>query len=152
MTVTAVDSTHGVTRRQAIYADDLDGYGMLHHTKYALLFDHAVTDFWREAGWSLDASESVLVIRDLSLRYLLPITSTGTVAVHFWVERVSVSKATYRFEILSDDLATKHAEGTRTIVNLDPHTLRSAPMSAQMWATARPLLGPDVTPPPGVTW
>jgi acyl-CoA thioester hydrolase len=140
MTTTEADTARGVVRRQAVYSDDLDGYGMLHHTKYALLFDHAVIDFWNEAGWVFDPSQSVFVIRDLALRYRVPVMTTGTVAVRFWIEEATDSKATYRFEIRSDDLSTLHADGTRTLVNLDPRTLQRAPVNTSLWDAARPLL------------
>ena len=57
---TAIDEvTDGVVRRRRVYLDDLDGFGMLHHAAYPLLFDHAVIDYWAEAGWRLDPSASV---------------------------------------------------------------------------------------------
>jgi acyl-CoA thioester hydrolase len=147
MTTTDTDITHGVVLRQAVYQDDLDGFGMLHHTKYALLFDHAVIDFWSEAGWVFDPKQSVFAIRDLSLRYRVPVMATGTLAVRFWIDEATASKATYRFEIRSDDLSTLHADGTRTIVNLDPQTLQRTPMNAVMWEAARPLLPPGFVVP-----
>ena len=60
--------------------------------------------------------------------------------MRFWIEEATDSKETYRFEIRSDDLSTLHADGTRTLVNLDPQTLQRAPMIAPMWEAARPLL------------
>lgn len=32
----------GVIVRQPVYIDDLDGFGMLNHTRYPVRFDHAV--------------------------------------------------------------------------------------------------------------
>jgi len=142
MTVTTFD---GVVRRRRVYLDDLDGFGMLHHARYALLFDHAVIDYWAEAGWRLDPTTSVQVIRELSLTYHLPITAVGDVDVHFWISRAGRTSVTYAFRIVSQDGSVVHAEGTRTLVNLDPLTLRPTPLTDDMWEIATPLLGEGVT-------
>jgi len=142
MTVTTFD---GVVRRRRVYLDDLDGFGMLHHARYALLFDHAVIDYWAEAGWRLDPTTSVQVIRELSLTYHLPITAVGDVDVHFWISRAGRTSVTYAFRIVSPDGSVVHAEGTRTLVNLDPLTLRPTPLTDDMWEIATPLLGEGVT-------
>lgn len=141
MTVTTVD---GVIRRRRVYLDDLDGFGMLHHARYALLFDHAVIDFWAEAGWRLDPAASVQAIRELTLTYHQPVTTVGDVGVHFWISRAGRTSVTYAFRIVSDDGSIVHAEGTRTLVNLDPATLRPAPLTEAMWEIAAPLLGEGV--------
>lgn len=142
MTVTTFEP---VVRRRRVYLDDLDGFGMLHHARYALLFDHAVIDFWADAGWRLDPATSVQVIRELTLTYHQPITSVGDVDVHFWVSRAGRTSVTYAFRIVSTDGAVVHAEGTRTLVNLDPLTLRPAPLTEDMWEIATPLLAEGVT-------
>ncbi|MDH2414978.1 hotdog domain-containing protein [Nocardioides sp. CER19] len=140
-----IDGLDGVVQRRRVYLDDLDGYGMLHHAAYPLLFDHAVIDFWAEAGWRLDATSSVLVIRELTMTYHAPITTVGDVDVHFWISRAGRTSVTYAFRILSTDGAVVHADGTRTVVNLDPMSLRPAVFTDEMWQIAAPLLGEGVT-------
>lgn len=142
MTTTTLD---GVVRRHRVYLDDLDGFGMLHHARYAVLFDRAVIDHWAEAGWRLDPATSVQVIRELTLTYHLPVTAVGDVDVHFWVSRAGRTSVTYTFRIVSTDGSVVHAEGTRTLVNLDPRTLRPTPLTDDMWEIATPLLGVGVT-------
>lgn len=142
MPVTTFD---GVVRRRRVYLDDLDGFGMLHHARYPLLFDHAVIDYWAEAGWRLEPTTSVQVIRELSLTYHQPITAVGDIDVHFWIARAGRTSVTYAFRIVSTDGAVVHAEGTRTLVNLDPLTLRPTPLTDDMWEIATPLLGDGVT-------
>jgi acyl-CoA thioester hydrolase len=142
MTVTTFD---GVVRRRRVYLDDLDGFGMLHHARYALLFDHAVIDYWAEAGWRLDPTTSVQVIRELTLTYHQPITQVGDVDVHFWVSLAGRTSVTYTFRITSTDGEAVYADGTRTLVNIDPLTLRPTPLTDEMWEVATPLLGAGVT-------
>lgn len=142
-----INTTAGILVRKRVYLDDLDGFGMLHHARYALLFDNAVLDFWLGAGWVIDPSESVLVIRDLQLRYHQPVVGLQEVDVHLWVERAGRTSVSYRFEVLSTDHTVRHADGSRVVVNLDPRSLRPAPLTDRMWEIAAPLLGPGVERP-----
>lgn len=145
--MSTIDTTAGVVVRQRIYLDDLDGFGMLHHAGYALLLDHAVIDFWMDAGWEADPSRSVQVIRGLELTYHLPIVGMQDVDVHLWVDRAGRTSVTYRFEVLSSDHTVRYAEGSRVLVNLDPATLRPTPLTDEMWEVAAPLLAPGVARP-----
>ena len=135
----------GVIIRKRIYLEDLDGFGMLHHARYAVLFDNAVLDFWLDAGWSPDTATHLAVIRELSLTYHEPIVGMGEVDVHFWVERAGRTSVTYRFQIRSGDVL--HAEGHRVLVNIDAQTLRPAPLTDEMWDFAAPLLAAGVQRP-----
>jgi acyl-CoA thioester hydrolase len=145
--MTTIDTSAGVVVRQRVHLDDLDGFGMLYHARYATFFDNAVQDFWIDAGWRLDPSESVLVIRDLQVTYHQPVLGIGDVDVHFWVERAGTTSVTYRFQVLSPDHTVCHADGRRVVVNLDGRTLRPAPLSEEMWERAAPLLAPGVERP-----
>jgi acyl-CoA thioester hydrolase len=141
---TKIDTASGIVVRKRVYVDDLDAYGMLHHARYALLFDNAVIDFWHEAGWRLDRSQAVFVIRELALTYHRAIVGIGDVDVHLWIERAGTSSVTYRFEVLSTDHVIRHADGSRVVVFLDPHTLRPTPIPDEIWQLAAPLLRPGV--------
>ena len=142
-----IDTSAGVLVRKRIYLDDLDGFGMLHHARYALLFDNAVIDFWADAGWEIDPTRSVLVIRELSLTYHAPVVGISDVDVHFWVERAGTTSVTYRFQVLSTDHAVVHADGHRVVVFLDGQSLRPTPIPDDIWEKAAPLLAPGVVRP-----
>ena len=140
-----LDTSEGVVRRRRVYLDDIDGYGMLNNTVYPRIFDQAILDFWIEAGWRLDTATSVLAVRELSVTYHRPVLGLGDVDVQLWVARAGRTSVGYRLRMLSPDHTVLHAEGTRTVVNLDPRTLRPAPLSDEMWEMAAPLLGSGVT-------
>jgi acyl-CoA thioester hydrolase len=142
-----MDGLDGVIIRKRIYLEDLDGFGMLHHARYAVLFDNAVLDFWLDAGWSPDTATHLAVIRELSLTYHDPIVGMGDVDVHLWVDRAGRTSVTYRFRILSTDHSVLHAEGHRGLVNVDARTLRPAPLTDEMWTFASPLLAAGVERP-----
>jgi acyl-CoA thioester hydrolase len=137
----------GVVIRKRVYLEDLDGFGMLHHARYAVLFDNAVLDFWLDAGWVPDTATNLAVIRELSLTYHQPIVGMGDVDVRLWVDRAGRTSVTYRFQILSTDHAVLHAEGHRVLVNIDARTLRPAPLTDEMWSFAAPLLAAGVQRP-----
>lgn len=139
-----IDTSAGVVLRKRIYLDDLDGFGMLHHARYAVLLDQAVIDFWLDAGWVSDPAESVQAIRALELTYHLPVVGMQDVDVHLWVDRAGRTSVTYRFQVLSADHTVRYAEGSRVLVNLDPRTLRPTPLTEAMWEVAAPLLGVGV--------
>lgn len=141
----------GVVVPVSVYLDDLDGYGMLNHTKYATIFDHAVIDFWTGTGWVLDPANEVFVIRELQLKYHQPVTTVGAVSVHMWVDEARLTGLTYQFRILSADHSVLHAEGWRRLVHLDPVTLRPAPIGDEGWNAAAPLLAPGFVRPTGGT-
>ena len=137
--------SHGVLLPVPVYVDDLDGYGMLHHARYAVLLDHALTDFWAGAGLRLSPDVSVTAVRRLELTYHLPITQAGRVEVRFWIADAGRTSALYRFEVWSPTEGdVLHVEAERHVVNLDPVTLRPAPFPEEQWAMARPLLAPGV--------
>ena len=136
----------GVTLPVPVYVDDLDGYGMLHHARYAVLLDHALTDFWVGAGLRLAPDTSVTAVRRLTLSYHEPIRRPGRVDVRMWVTEAGRTSALYRFEVWSTSAGRDvlHAEAERLVVNLDPATLRPAPFPDDQWRMARPLLAPGV--------
>lgn len=142
-----MDTSIGAVRRMRLYVDDLDGFGMLYHARYATLFDHAVLDYWTEAGWSVDPSRSIQVIRELAVTYHLPVLGAGEVDVHFWIGHAGRTSVRYEFAVLSPDHTVVHAEGGRTLVNLDPQTLRPAALTDDMWQIAGALLAPGVSRP-----
>jgi acyl-CoA thioester hydrolase len=145
-TLAALDTSEGVVRHRRIYLDDIDGYGMLNNTVHPRIFDQAILDFWLDAGWTMDPTSSVLAVRE-TVTYHQPVFGVGDVDVQLWIARAGRTSVSYRLRMLSPDHTVLHAEGTRTVVNLDPVTLRPAPLSQEMWVMAAPLLGTGVLPP-----
>jgi len=95
----------------------------------------------------MDRATSVLAVREMSVDYHRPVLGMGDVDVQICIARAGRTSVAYRLRLLSPDHAIVHAEGTRTVVNLDPTTLRPTPLDDEMWAMAAPLLGAGVTPP-----
>ncbi|MFG1742320.1 acyl-CoA thioesterase [Micromonospora chalcea] len=130
-----------------VHFDDLDAMGLLHNARYAVLLERALTPYWAERGvvfrGDVHAAPDVFhAVREFTITYQAPVTGVGTVAVHFWLEHFGTSSAQYAFEFRSVDGATVHATGTRSIVRLDPATLRPTAWTEVGRAIAATLLRP----------
>ncbi|MEV0298321.1 thioesterase family protein [Nocardia sp. NPDC050710] len=119
-----------------VHLDDLDFMGNLHNGRYALLIERALVAVWARAGYSIvdgvpTHPDVVHVVLEQTIRYRSPVRGVGRVAVRFWLKHLGKSSMVFDFQVASTDGHTVHAEGTRTEVNIDLASLRSAP-----WADA----------------
>ncbi|MEV0157640.1 thioesterase family protein [Micromonospora sp. NPDC050686] len=141
----------GHVEHVTVHFDELDAMGILHNARYAVLLERALTPYWAERGVSftggqLSAPDVFHAVREFTIRYRAPITGTGPVGVHFWLDHFGTSSARYAFEFRSVDGAIRYAEGTRSIVRLDPATMRPAPWTDAARAVAATLLRPATVP------
>ncbi|MBY8872855.1 acyl-CoA thioesterase [Micromonospora sp. PLK6-60] len=134
-----------------VHFDELDAMGLLHNARYAVLLERALTPYWADRGVSftggqLSTPDVFHAVREFTITYRAPIRGTGPVAVHFWLDHFGTSSARYAFEFRSVDGATRYADGTRSIVRLDPATMRPAPWTDAARAVAATLLRPTTVP------
>ena len=130
MTTTTVHRGH--VEELVVHFDDLDAMGLLHNARYAVLLERALSLYWHRHGFDYaggrpshpDVHNAVV---EFAITYRVPVRGTGPVGMHFWLEQVGESSATYRFRLLSPDGSVIHAEGRRVIIKLDPATLRPSP-------------------------
>ncbi|MPY35453.1 acyl-CoA thioesterase [Streptomyces adustus] len=130
-----------------VHFDDLDALGLLHNARYPLMVERAWSELWQEHGIRFDgdweaAGDACNAVRELRISYDVPVTRTGTYAVHLWLERLGNTGLTYGFRFCSADGAVTYAQGTRVLVRLDAATLRPAPWSERFRAAGRELLRP----------
>jgi acyl-CoA thioester hydrolase len=126
-----------------VHHDDLDAFGMVHNSRYALIVERALSYFWEPKGYTFrngrpchpDASVGVA---EFSVLYKLPIRNTGEVLVHLVVEHLGESSVVYAFRVLSPD-GTLHAEGKRVHIHLDQQTLRPTPWAEETRAIYKTL-------------
>ncbi|MEU6022551.1 hotdog domain-containing protein [Micromonospora sp. NPDC047134] len=142
---TAVE--YGHVEHAMVHFDDLDAMGILHNARYALLLERALTAYWSANGVALRNGKATTpdvfhAVREFAITYQAPITGTGPVGVHFWVEHLGTSSAVYGFRFHSLDGMTGYAEGRRAVVRLDPATLRPAPWTDLARGIAGALLRP----------
>ena len=134
MTTTAAET--GYMHLVEVHFDELDPMGLLHNSRYSLLFERALTAFWAGHGHSFvegrpSTPDAFNVVRSASITYHRPVRGVGEVAVHIWLDHLGESSGDYWFQLTSVDGLVFYAEGNRVVVKLDPATLRSTPWSEE---------------------
>jgi acyl-CoA thioester hydrolase len=115
----------GVVEPVPVYFDDLDAMGMVHNARYIALFERGVAAYFARAGYTLAKHEDVIfVVKSMNITYERPLTTIGTVDLAFWVE--TIGRTSVRFGFRFQTGADVHAYGQRTVVRIDPSTLRPA--------------------------
>ena len=142
----AVD--YGHVEAVVVHFDDLDPMGLMHNARYALLLERGLSRYWAARGHSFvdgrpTSADMVHAVREFAITYHRPITGTGPVALHFWVDRLGSSSATYGFRFLSLDGEHLYADGRRVHVRFDLATGRPTPWSDEARVIATGLLAPQ---------
>ncbi|MEV4536821.1 thioesterase family protein [Asanoa sp. NPDC049518] len=138
---------YGHAERVRIHYDDLDSMGIVHNSRYSLLLERALTAYWEERGFGIvdgrpTAPDVFHAVAEFAIQYKAPIRGTGDVLIHFWLDAFGTSSGVYGFRITSVDGTKLHAEGHRSIVRLDPATMRPTPWTPAARTVAAPLLKP----------
>ncbi|XVV16849.1 acyl-CoA thioesterase [Actinoplanes sp. CA-131856] len=130
--MTTLTETYGDVVRLPVHFDDLDAMGVLHNSRYAVLVERAIVIWWQERGVAFTngrptTPDAFNVVREYAITFHRPITGTGEIAVHFWLDRMGTTSAEYGFRVTSEDGQTVFAEGRRVNVRLESATMRPAP-------------------------
>lgn len=141
----STDQTKGAVEKVEVHFDDLDALGMLHNSRYVVLVERAMASYWIDRGYTFrhgrpTKPDSVQVVRELRITYSVPVLHPGKLSVHFWVEKLGTSSATYRFAVESEDRSVVHAEGLRVVVRVDPETGRPTAWTPEARVDAQALL------------
>jgi acyl-CoA thioester hydrolase len=145
MTSPALNVDYGHLEPLTIHFDDIDAMGIVHNSRHAVLLERAISQYWSARGHSyadgrVTSPDLFHAVREFTISYLAPIRGTGEIAVHFWIEQLGETSATYGFRFLSADGRTEYAKGRRAIVRLDPATLRPTRWTDTARAVASTLL------------
>jgi acyl-CoA thioester hydrolase len=115
-----------------IHFDELDPMQMLHNSRFVYHVERAISALYASRGrkWERDVNDNpdqFHVVRDLHIEYLSPFSGTGSMRIDVWVEKLGTTSCVYGFLCSSSDGRKAHARGQRTIIKLDPASLRPAP-------------------------
>ena len=114
-----------------VYFDDLDAFYVLHNAKYLLLFERTIGAFWQEVGMGAfephQNGDHHHLVRTNSIEYLRPVDFTGRVRVRLWVRKIGRTSMTFAFRMMPLDEDVDFANGTRTVVRVDPESQRPIP-------------------------
>lgn len=116
-----------------VYFDDLDAFYILHNARYLLLFERTLGAFWQAIGMSdpepHTEGDHCILVRANTIEYLRPVRGVCDVRVRVWVQKLGRTSLTLGFRVMPMDEDVSHAEGTRTVVRVDPKDQRPTPWS-----------------------
>ncbi len=133
------EAIHGV------YFDDLDAYQILHNSRYVLMFERTIGEFWERLGFLRNLGPSASpdqwhVVRENHLEYLRPVEGVGRVRVRIWIEKLGRTSLVFGFLALPLDEDVPFARGTRVLVRVDRETRRPVPWTDDFRERLRPYL------------
>ncbi|RJQ68136.1 acyl-CoA thioesterase [Pseudonocardiaceae bacterium YIM PH 21723] len=139
------DVDHGVVVPVEVRLDDLDAGAVVYNARYATLAEAAIFRLWAQHGaiyrdGRFEGPDATHMVREFWIEYLAPITGTGEIAVHLWVERLGTTSVVYGFKIYTSDGGVLYARGRRAMVNVHPSTRRPYPWSEQFREWSQPLV------------
>ena len=115
-----------------VYFDELDGLGLLHHTRYLLHLERAQQKFFEHLlgvnGFDADRDEDIyVVVHSLESQFRKPVRNPGLIAVDYTLQRIRSSGVTMAFAIRHPESKTVYCDGTRTVCKLSSKTHQPAP-------------------------
>ena len=131
------EAIHGV------YFDDLDAFQILHNSRYLLLFERTIGEFWGRLGFNRNlvqgsSPDQWHVVRENRIEYLRPVEGVGQVRVRIWVERLGRTSLVFGFKVLPLDEDVPFATGSRVLVRIDRQSRQPVPWTDEF----RRLLAP----------
>lgn len=125
--------------------DQTDGLGILHHSHYVLLMERAQKIFFvaimgKDTIDPAIAPDVYVVVRDISLQYMVAIRPECEVRLVMSVKKVRAAGLTVDFEFRSVDDQVLYAKASRTICRMDGVTHQPAAWSDEFRAKHEALL------------
>ena len=120
------------TYTSEVYFDELDGLGLLHHTRYLLHLERAQQKFFEKllnvADFNAERDEDIyVVVHSLEMRFRQPVSNPGFIEVDYSIERIRSSGVTMAFSIRDPKAETLYCDGLRTICKLSGETHQPTP-------------------------
>lgn len=118
-----------------VHFDELDPMGILHNARYAVHVERATSALYESLGFRFerevaDNPDQFHVVRRIELDFHRPFVGTGPLQVRIWVDRLGETSCRYGFACISGD-GVEHVTGLRTIVKLDPRSMRPLPWTTR---------------------
>jgi acyl-CoA thioester hydrolase len=128
------------TYQTEVFFDELDGLGMLHHTRYLLHLERAQQKFFQEllgvADFNVERDEDIfVVVHGVEARFRQAFTVPGPIAVDYQIERVRSSGVTMRFSVRHPlDESIVYCDGSRTVCKLSRQRHQPTPWTDEFQA------------------
>lgn len=120
------------TYQSRVFFDELDGLGLLHHTRYLLHLERAQQSFFEHLlgveDFNTDRDEDIyVVVHNIESRFRQPLSNPGIILVEYKIERIRSGGVTMSFSIFNEDRSIIYCDGSRTVCKLSAQTHRPAP-------------------------
>lgn len=120
------------TYHSEVYFDELDGLGVLHHTRYFLHLERAQQKFFEHLlgvdDFNADRDEDIyVVVHSLESRFRQPVRNPGTIVIKYAIERIRSCGVTMAFEFCDPKTEIVYCDGTRTVCKLSGKTHQPTP-------------------------
>lgn len=128
-----------------VYFDDLDPFHILHNARYLLLFERALGAFWMDLGFGTfqDNPDQFHLVARNEVDYHSPVGGVGRVRIRVWVRKIGTSSMKLGFRLMPLDQDRDHAVASRTIVRVDPDTMKSIAWSDEFRRRMQPYIEPS---------
>jgi acyl-CoA thioester hydrolase len=115
-----------------VYFDELDGLGLLHHTRYLLHLERAQQKFFEQLlgvdDFNVERDEDIyVVVHSLTARYRQPMSNPGEIAIDYTIEKVRSGGVTMNYSVRCPKEGTVFCDGERTVCKLSATTHRPSP-------------------------
>ena len=115
------------TYTSEVYFDELDGLGLLHHTRYLLHLERAQQRFFERLlkvdDFNAERDEDIyVVVHSLEMRFRQPVRNPGFIEVDYSIERIRSSGVTMAFIVRDPKREKIYCDGLRTICKLSNKT------------------------------
>ena len=115
------------TYHSEVFFDELDGLGILHHTRYLLHLERAQQKFFQELlgvrDFNVERDEDIyVVVHGVEARFREPFTVPGPIVVDYQIERIRSGGVTMHFKIRNPADDVIYADGRRTVCKLSSQT------------------------------
>lgn len=126
-----------------VYFDDLDAFQILHNSRYLLLFERAIGEFWSQHfGWSPllskeAGSDQCHLVRANHLEYLRPVRGVGSVTIRLFVTHLGDTSVRFGARFLLPESEVLCATAERVLVKVHPETQLPIPWSDGFRAVLR---------------
>lgn len=119
-----------------VHFDELDAMHMLHNARFFIHMERTASSFLRDIGrqWETNVADNpdqFSVVKTQTIDYRVPFLGTGELRVEMTIAKLGRTSCSLRFLFTNPDATVVYAKGERTIVKLDPVSLRPVPWTPE---------------------